>query len=167
MMTKLRQIILGFAVLFSALSTVQAEPKVGDKFGNWLFECQALAANKTACALSQTLVQSENQQRVLRVSLNKLESNDEVQLVAIAPLGIYLPFGVTGKVDDELSIPLELQACAQQGCIATTTLKGKFLKALKSGGSLKISFSGSSKSEPVVLNLSLDGITAGIDALSL
>jgi len=167
MMIKLRYTILGFAVLFTAFSTAQAEPKVGDKFGSWLFECQALAANKTACVLSQTLVQSENKQRVLRVSLNKLESSNELQLVAVAPLGIYLPFGVNGKVDDKLDIPLVLQACAQQGCVATSTLKGKVLKALKSGSNLEISFSGNLQSDPIVLNVSLDGLAEGVDTLGL
>ena len=69
------------------------------------------------------LIQSEGNQRRLRVSLSKPGNGNELQLVTVAPLGIYIPFGVMGKVDEKLDISL-----VQQYCIATGTLKGKYLK---------------------------------------
>lgn len=164
MFLKSHHIALGLSLLITA-ATTQASAKVGDQFGNWLFECQALAANKTACVLSQTLSQAKTKQRVLRVTLNKPENSQEFQVVAVAPLGIHIPTGITGTIDKGVSIPFKLQTCAQQGCIATAKADRKIINALKSGKNIEISFVANTRSKRITLKVSLDGVTAGINAL--
>jgi invasion protein IalB len=165
MFLKSHHMAAGLALLISAASAQAAPPKVGDTFGNWLFECQALAANKTACVLSQTLSQAKTKQRVLRVTLNKPENSSEFQLVAVAPLGIHIPTGVTGSVDKSTPIPFGLKTCTKQGCIAVAKANNALIKALKSGKNIEISFTANPRRKPVSLNVSLTGITAGINAL--
>ena len=164
MFLKSHHIALGLSLLITA-ATAHAVPKVGDKFGNWLFECKALAANKTACVLSQTLSQAKTKQRVLRITLNRQENSQEFQIVAVAPLGIHIPTGVTGTIDKGVSIPFTLQTCAKQGCIATAKADRKLINALKSGKNIEISFVANTHSKRITLNISLDGVTAGINAL--
>jgi invasion protein IalB len=152
--------------LLLAVTSAQAIPKVGDKFGDWVFECTALAANQTHCVLSQTLIQNESKQRVLRVALNKPAESKELQLVAVAPLGIYLPAGLTATIDKKTTVPFILKTCTQQGCIATANVDSKLVKSLTSGKNIELSFSANADSKPITLNVSLNGITTGISALS-
>lgn len=164
MFSKLGCLLFGFLLLTSSTVTYSAA-KVGDKFGSWSFKCQATAANKTACALSQTLVNKKTKRQVLRVVLNK-PTGQEHQLLVLAPLGIYLPKGVMATIDNAARIPLTLKRCHQQGCMASGTINKQLLTKLKAGKNLDIKFAFSPKAKLVTLKASLMGISSGIKALN-
>ena len=165
-MQRKRHYLIPALSLLLAVTNAQAVPKVGDKFGDWVFECTALAANKTNCVLSQTLIQNESKQRVLRIALNQPEKSKELQLVAVAPLGLYIPAGLTATIDKNTEVPLILKTCTQQGCIATANVDSKLVKSLTSGNNIEVSFSANADSKPITLNVSLMGIITGISALN-
>jgi len=145
-------------------SAVYAAANTGDKFGDWLFECQALAANKTSCLLSQTLIKKESNQRVLRLAISKSQQNSGFMLVSVMPLGIYLPAGVTVKTEKGIVIPMIMKACTKQGCIASTPLSKKHLRAIKAGKKLTVIFL-ANQATPITLPISLNGISAGLKEL--
>lgn len=147
------------------LSAAYAAANSGDKFGDWLFECQALAANKTSCALSQTLIKKETNQRVLRLAISKSQDGKGFMFVTVLSLGIYLPSGVTIKTEKGTLIAMTLQACTQHGCIARKKLSAKQIKAIKSENEMTITFS-ADKSTPITVSVSLNGISAGLKEIN-
>ncbi|PHS70448.1 MAG: hypothetical protein COB22_08145 [Cycloclasticus sp.] len=165
MLFKLGGYTVGFFLLIISTAAMAA-PKVGDKFGAWSFKCQATAANKTSCALSQTLVNKKTKRRVLRVVLSKQNKSNNHQLLVLAPLGIYIPSGVVATVDKGSSISLALATCSQQGCMARGAVSRQLLQKIKAGNNLNIKFSFNPKAKPVTLQASLKGISAGIKALN-
>ncbi|MFT5720674.1 MAG: invasion protein IalB [Motiliproteus sp.] len=163
---KLKLYLMAISVsLLLPFSTAYAAANSGDKFGDWLFECQALAANKTNCMLSQTLINKESKQRVLRLALSNIQDSKGLVLIAVLPLGIYLPSGVTLNTEKGTVIPLNLQTCTQQGCIATSALSSKHIKAIKAENELVVAFS-VNKNTPVTLPVSLNGVSAGLKEIN-
>lgn len=48
--------------------TVNAGAKVGDNFGDWIYECEALVQSKTTCSLTQTIVSKSENRRIMKFS---------------------------------------------------------------------------------------------------
>lgn len=169
-MTYTSSILLRSALFIFACvlhTAAHAEAKVGDRFGDWIFECRAVTAGKNVCALTQTIVTKKDSRRILSLSMGNNEEKKEAELVAVLQLGIYLPSGVTGSVGQEKSFPLIVQRCIQQGCIATAKVDSALLKSLQSGEKLAITFSMQPSAKPIVIEASLKGLTEGMKAINL
>jgi invasion protein IalB len=146
---------------------VHAQAKVGDRFGDWVFECIAVAEGRTACALAHTSVAKDNR-GFLRLSLARNEQKKGVVLTAILPLGIHLPSGVSGSLDQGKPFAFTLETCvAQPGCIATYAVDAAFLKALAGGKQLGIGFMAAGAPKPIVVAVPLAGIADGLKAARL
>ncbi|MDZ4203013.1 MAG: invasion associated locus B family protein [Gallionella sp.] len=157
-----------FAAFISPLAqTAQAEVKAGDRFGDWVFECAALAEDKTTCALTQTLQSKQGNQRIVKFNLARNEAKGRIQLTAVVPLGIHLPSGVSGAIDKNKPFQYTLQTCLQPGCIATYAVDGNFLKAMQAGQTLTIRFSGNGGKTPFSFDGSLKGLSEGMKAAKL
>ena len=83
-------------------------------------------------------------------------------MVVVAPLGLYIPSNITAKVDGDYSIPLVLQTCTQQGCIAIAKADRKVVKALKAGNKLVVSFAANANDPAINIDVSLEGVSAGL-----
>ncbi len=170
---RLAPISLAALLILPACSNSQAEPKAGDKFGDWLYECRAISANNAKCNLTQTIVANQGNQRILEINiLNIPENSKTATLSVLLPLGIYLPTGVTAAVISEKTtavqdFPIPLMTCIKNGCIASTTLNIDQLTSLRGGTKLAISFAANAKDKPLVVHGSLTGITDGLAALKL
>ena len=141
-----------------------AGAKVGDKFGDWVFECQAIADGKTDCALTQTLINKQTNQPVIRLILARSKGGNEVELKVLVPLGIDLQVGVSGSVDDKIPLKFVLETCVQAGCLGTAKTKGGIMDAMKSGVALNLSFTGKGAGNKVSAAGSLKGLADGIAA---
>ncbi len=159
----LRSALFIFACLFHTAAS--AEAKVGDRFGDWVFECQALAADMNVCALTQMILNKKNNRRHVKLILMNGGGEKDQELLAVLPLGIHLPSGVSAAVGQDKPFPLTVQNCTQQGCKATANLDGALLKTMQSGDKLTISFSRQPAAKPVVVEGSLKGLTEGLKAL--
>lgn len=144
-----------------------ADAKVGDRFGDWVFECAALAEGKTDCALSQTIVSQKDNRRIVKFNLARNRQTSGITLTALLPLGIHLPSGVSGVVDQGKPFQFALQTCIQQGCIATYPVDAGFLKNLQAGQKLGLNFSVNGGKRPVSINGSLNGLVDGLKAANL
>lgn len=163
----LRCTTLLILLIFNVPHTVYAETKVGDRFGDWLFECTALAEDKTACALTQTIVSQKNNRRIVKFNLAHNEKNGGVMLTALLPLAIHLPSGVSGAIDQGKAFTFTLQTCLPHGCIATYPVDGSFLKSMQNGKKLSISFTAYGKTQPAHITGSLEGLAAGLKAADI
>lgn len=144
-----------------------ADAKVGDRFGDWVFECAALAEGKTNCALSQTISSQKDNRRIVKFTLARNRQTNAVTLTALLPLGIHLPSGVSGVIDQGKPFHFALQTCIQQGCIATYAVDAGFLKSVQAGQKLSLDFSVNGGKQPVSINGSLNGLADGLKAANL
>lgn len=151
----------------SAPQFAAAEPKVGDQFGDWVYECAALAANKTVCSLSQMIMSKNQNKRIVKFNLGRNEKTKSLDFVALLPLGIALPSGASITIDTGKTYPLSLKTCLQQGCVATYAVDSGLMKALQSGQKLEISFTPGGAEKPVTINGSLKGLADGMKAANL
>lgn len=156
-------VLLAFALQLPA----HAEVKAGEHFGDWIFECMALAEGKTACALTQTILSKKDNQRIVKFSLAHNGNTGNTQLTAVVPLGVYLPSGVSGTIDQGKPFQYTVQTCVQQGCIATCATDSSLLKALQAGQKLTVNFSGNGGKTPFSIDGSLKGLAEGMKAAKL
>jgi len=145
-------------------TAVHAAANIGDKFGDWVFECQAIADGKTDCALTQTLVNKQTNQPVIRLILARSKGDDDVDLKVLVPLGIDLEVGVSGSVDDKVPIKVVVETCVQAGCLGSAKAKGGIFDAIKGGTALNLTFTGKGAGNKVSVAGSLKGAADGIAA---
>jgi invasion protein IalB len=148
-------------------SAASSGPRVGDKFGDWVFSCTALAKNKTVCALTQTVVTKKDNRRLVKFSVEQSEKTGSAILTAIVPLGIDIGAGVSGSIDEGNSFQYKLETCLQFGCIATHPLDGALMKAMQSGQRLNLTFTGKGSEKPFSVSGSLNGFSEGSKAANL
>jgi len=153
--------IMGLTILSMAQSSFAAN--VGDKFGDWFYECKATGSSQTVCAISQTLISKKANKQVLRAMVSKNKKTNKYTLALIAPLNISLQHGVSAATNKGNKIKLVLKSCGYKGCLAANLLKAKELASLKSGDKLKVSFVLNRKK--ISIDLSLKGISAGLKEL--
>ncbi|MES9870954.1 MAG: invasion associated locus B family protein [Sedimenticola sp.] len=152
------------ALLLCLPAVATSAPKPGDRFGNWIYECET-RDQKEVCAITQTITIKENQARVLKLTLGKLGKENRLVLAALLPLGIYLPAGVAGKVDGANQFPITLRTCTQHGCEAVIQVDDHLRWKMKAGKELIIGFVTRPGTGTFTIPVSLEGTTAGLDAL--
>lgn len=160
-----RSALFIFACLFH--TSVYAEAKVGDRFGDWVFGCKALAAGKNACFLSQSVMAKKGNRRLLMLSLGNNIEKKENELAAMLPLNIYLPSGVSATVGQDKPFSFVVQRCSRQGCVATAKVDSSLLKSLQSGEKITVKFSTKTDGKPAEVEATLKGLADGVKALNL
>jgi invasion protein IalB len=138
--------------------------RVGDTFGDWLFECTAIAEGQTACSLTQTIVVQETGRPIAKFSLARGNAQGTGFLVVMLPLGLDIPAGVQGAIDTAAGFPMVVETCIAGGCLATAQIEPERLKAMKSGTKFNLAFRIRGEQQPVTIAGSLKGITAGVVA---
>ena len=162
----LRSALFIFACLFHT-AAFSAEAKVGDKFGDWVFECRAVTAGKSLCFLTQTVLAQKGNRRLLKLSLGHNVEKKENELAALVPLGIHIPSGVSGTIGQDKPFALVVQTCNRQGCVATAKVDAALLKSIQAGEKLAINFSTRKEGKPIVVEATLKGLADGVKAINL
>ncbi|MGV3650247.1 MAG: invasion associated locus B family protein [Devosia sp.] len=147
-----------------AQNAEQAPPRVGQTFGDWLFECTALGEGQTACSLTQTIVVQETGRPIAKFSLARGAAAGQGFLVVMLPLGLDIPAGVQAAIDGNTPFPLAIETCIAGGCLASLQVDAARLNAMKSGTNFNIAFRMRGDAQPVQIAGSLNGITAGVAA---
>ncbi|WP_078486194.1 invasion associated locus B family protein [Solemya velesiana gill symbiont] len=145
-------------------TTTLAAPKPGDRFGNWVYECET-KSEKAICALTQTVTLKNNQARILKLTLGRLGKENKLMLVALLPLGIHLPAGVAGKIDNANQFPLTLHTCTQNGCEAVIEVDQHLRWKMKAGKEFFLGFKANPTPPTITIKTSLDGTSAGLNAI--
>ncbi len=154
------------AGLIVGLSGVgNAEPKVGERIGDWRFQCKALPTNQNVCVLSQTLVNAETKKPILSLVLRRVGKDKKLALITIVPLGVFLAPGIAGKVDDGKRFKFVWQICTTQGCQAAAVVDAELKRTLKAGKRLLIGLRAQPNAKPIALGASLKGVTQGLRVL--
>ncbi len=139
-----------------------AQTRVGEKIGDWTFQCQAISAKETICAIAQVFANQQTRQPVLVLTIRALGIEKKLMLFARAPLGIYLPEPIVATIDDGPQLTFAWQVCSQQGCEASAEINDESRAAMKAGNRMQIAFKAQAGSDPVTFNASLKGVTQGL-----
>ena len=161
--------LLGLATAFLAAPAVaqDAKPKVGERIGDWVFQCQALSATENICGMVQTVIDNKSKRQVVGIAVRYAGKGDKKRLgmFVTVPLGIYLGSGIGGKVDSSDQFKFNLQSCNQRGCQGATEIKPEMLADLKKGNRLIIGFKARADSKTIAVPVSLKGFTDGLKAI--
>lgn len=149
-------------------AVAQAAPQAGDaapqkldievlkNFGDWSKRC---VKGTDKCDVFQRLTVKETGERVMEFGVGKLavEGNKDVlaQGTLLLPLGISLSAPVTLLIDKGESANVQVQSCAQFGCVVTFNMTDEVLQKMKSGQTMNVIFNtgeGKRMAIPVSLN---------------
>lgn len=132
-------------------------------YQDWLMRCVTSAENARTCEIVQNL-QVEGRGLVATVALGKINPKDNVRMVVQVPAGVWLPSGVTLKIDEKANpLHLEYKRCLQ-GCFAEIEVDAPTLQALKSATQAGSFTFEDGNRRPVTLPLSFNGFSAALDA---
>lgn len=169
------RVIFALCALLCAATTAQAKPERGKQFNDWLIDCEAAVNGREQCFASQTqTMQTPEQQkgvpaqgggRLLKLSVGYIGAGGKPAMVAILPLGLYLPAGVAYQVEGQAQKPLVLQRCIAEGCIAAAELDEAMLGHMRKGKSMSLGFKGDPNGQTLVIQVSLKGFDAAVRSL--
>jgi invasion protein IalB len=138
-------------------------PRAGAEDAEWRVDCP----DKGRCvAFHDVMVRAgaDSASLMLRASFAKSDQGPVV-LLALLPLGIFLPAGVLAAVDDAPPLPLVVQRCVQNGCEAGQALTPEAVKALRHGKLLKIAFKAVPEGDTLVVEVPLKHVGKALDKL--
>jgi invasion protein IalB len=149
--------ILGFPLL------AQAEERMAGSFGDWSKICSPVEQGEV-CQISQTVNQNESGQRLFQTSIGYVSESENPIMFLTAPLGMYLPRGITLELTEDTLTTAVVQRCDVNGCLAVTPLEPAFLDAMKTAKEGRLIF-GRTAEQNMAVPLSLMGFTAGMASL--
>ena len=143
-------------------------------FGDWVQRCTPTPPEEAsppregeqeACFVTQQLVNQNNQQPVLKITVGYFKPNRRPGAVFAMPLGIPLAGGVQIGVDGKGVVGVPFQICRRDGCQAFLPLTEGVLAAFKAGNQGVVQLKAGQNAEPINLPFSLSGFTAGFNSL--
>ncbi|MDE0591502.1 invasion associated locus B family protein [Halocynthiibacter sp. C4] len=138
----------------------------GSAFGDWIVDCQALTAKRTACRLIQEQSLRETGELVARFVAVPVE--DGAILLAQVPMGVYLPGGAVYRFTENEEVEqrdMIWQRCAADICEAAAPLDDDELAIFAEHDSLLFGFRPTADGEPVILNVDISSFAEAIAAL--
>lgn len=126
----------------------------------WRLEC--MGDGKTLeCQAQQSLVNRDDGKLVVLVSV-RLPPKAQATMMLQLPLGLNVAEPVQIAVDKGLPEKLSVQTCTNAGCFAGMPLDDKFLLAMRTGTSLKITVQDGAKN-PIALDIPLLGFAIAFE----
>lgn len=166
--------LLGTGIAALAAATgVSADPEKGKIFGDWIIACTETQTERNSQCFARQVQVTENQEgagdgrsrRLIDMRVGFLGPNGEPAVVALLPLGIYIPAGVALRIDDANPIPLRLEFCTRMGCRAVKILDQDQLFALQMSNELSIRFSPRLSGKLASIRLSPKGLFKAVESL--
>jgi invasion protein IalB len=91
------------------------------------------------CRASQTLFIKNTRQRVLTLVVRTTPNANKPVMMIQAPLGIYLPAGITVQIGKDAAKTLPVQSCDQGGCLTEYAVTDDEIAAMRGGADVTIS----------------------------
>ena len=124
----------------AGLAPAQAETMwSGEVFGDWKYECAARADGITQCALIQSIIDTEINKPMVRLSFARSTVDETVTASALLPLGVDLAEGARLNFGTR-SILLPFRMCVVEGCLARRAVRAEDLGHLARTENLNVAF---------------------------
>lgn len=149
---------------FPAATQGGSAQRVEETYGDWSRICTTSDENRV-CQIVQTANQNESGQLVFQTAVGYVSDNERPIMYLTAPLGIFLPRGISIFVDEEeQGLTATVQRCDQNGCLGVLAMEPALVDKLKKGQAAKMIF-GASAQRNVSIPLSLTGFTRAFNSL--
>ncbi|WP_255733407.1 invasion associated locus B family protein [Ruegeria sp. Ofav3-42] len=149
---------LSFGLIQPVLAQENATPP-------WSINCSNLGTGtELVCEMTQSIVLSENNQRLASIAFVKSAGNDETEAVLTLPFGLLFSDGLTAKVDTSEVAKLEFLTCEAQGCFARSAVSSEWIASMRAGKQLTIEARNTNE-EPITFGFDLTGFTQVSDLL--
>ncbi|MBX9760787.1 MAG: invasion associated locus B family protein [Beijerinckiaceae bacterium] len=172
-----RGIAGAFIATCAALAPAQAQTpdRSSDVYQDWLLNCSTQrasapeadkakeAAARPVCEIVQTFRNRNNNQVIALIAIGRVDPKAERKIVVQAPVGVWLPDGVTISAD-KASVTGRFLRCTPEACIAEADAKKEIMDALRSGAATAIEFSDASRTK-ARLTISPRGFADALAAL--
>lgn len=119
----------------SAETTAPGGAEIEASYGDWSKVCttgegESEGSGEKRCQIVQAATQGESGQRILQTSIGYRGDNKTPVLTLTAPLGIYLPKGITLSVDNT-PLTTAVNRCSQNGCVGHIQMQETLIEAMK------------------------------------
>jgi invasion protein IalB len=117
----------------------------------WTSRCASEARSAALdCAVEQSAIITQTGQLLASITVRVPADTRRPVLMIQLPVGLFLPAGITIKVDDGKPQEISLQTCDLKGCYGAAPLPDETLAAMKTGKRFAISFQNVSKENIVI-----------------
>ncbi len=157
---------LGVAGFLGFVPSVEAAPKDGQAFEDWMVRCEGGNGKAERCFAFQNIVYTQSGERLLTLAAGYLGPKGEPWIALTVPLGMFLPAGVAVKVDEEQRFDVPFKICTAKGCEAGNPLDEVLLRTMKSGLVARIAFLDGITRRQITVPVSLKGFAAALRTLT-
>jgi invasion protein IalB len=130
----------------------------------WLSGCQA--EGRTAqlnCAMEQRLGLSQTGQQLAAMVIQVPGATRKPSLILQLPLGMNLTAGATLQIDANPALKVPIQACDQNGCVASMALPDATLAQMQTAKAMTLTVQGGNK--PIKVPFTMTGFAATYDKI--
>ena len=135
-----------------------------ETFADWGLRCRSDDAGAKHCYLFQNILLREGRQRIFHIAVGYRAGEQQAMALLTAPLGTYLPPGVTLRVDEGEPFRVYFEHCNPDGCHASLSLGAEQVDAWKRGLNIGVAIHDAA-GRRVGFPVSLQGFTRGYEAL--
>lgn len=135
-------------------------------YRSWTLRCATAAADEARriCEVVQAVSLEPGGSPVAQVAMGLLSADQPMKLVVQLPTGVWLPANVRIDAPNGTSLTANFTACGQL-CGAEAAPDEAFIAALKSATEAAVLTFQDGAQRPVVLQVSLEGLTAALAAM--
>lgn len=141
----------------------ESSERLAGSFGDWSKICVAEDGGE-ACHISQTVNQNNSESRLFQTSIGYVGDAITPVVFLSAPLGIYLPRGITLELTETTLLSAVVQRCDGNGCLAVTSIDPSFLAEMLRVKEGRLIF-GSSAEQNVAIPISFDGFNDALNSI--
>ena len=136
------------------------------KFDDWEVICNKPEGTKeNRCLAHQTQTVKQSNTRLIQVSLGRLGLHGEPVLVAMVPLGIWLPSGVALKIDDLPQVPMTVTQCTEKGCAAQVQVAESMMKSVLDAKAMSVGMIAAGSAQTLAIAISPKGLKSAWSAV--
>jgi invasion protein IalB len=124
-----------------------AAPKIAvtapsDASGEWRYECKLSLEGMEECSALRRVMWEDGKSEALVavLSMAKREGTPTPRMKLMAPLGSFLPAGVSMRIDQQDPFIVPFQACAVEGCFVNLDLAPDVIAAMTSGALMVVEY---------------------------
>ena len=152
-------------LLLANTGPTSAEPQVREVYQDWTVVCDTRTdGGAETCIIVQQKNRKETEQLMLRIEIGVTDDSGQAVLIATAPLGVSLPFGLHMQVDEQEAVRFRFGSCLPLGCVVGANLTEQHMIDFKRGNEAKFTFQGN-QTQRVTVPISLSGFTAALGAI--
>jgi len=129
----------------------------------WVAQCSSKARGATPdCAVTERIVLAQTGQMVAGITIRVPSDTRKPVLMLQAPLGLYLPPGMSLTIGKNKPVTVPLQTCDNNGCYAGQPVSDAVLKQFRSAESLSLKFQNVNRQD-VTITVPLKGFSKAYD----